>query len=141
MRERKRGGVSDGVCWYCPTCKTTKSIREGSFFSKSRLPLKKWMVVIYWLAKQCPVSDCKNEADIDKHSAIDMYQWLREVCTTRLLRDPPIVLRGPDVVIQMDESLFRHKPKGAGDIFMVVVIPFSIIEEGRPQMKCGCLGL
>ena len=43
MRERKRGNVSDGICWYCPDCKTTKSIREGSFFTK-RLPLKKWMM-------------------------------------------------------------------------------------------------
>ena len=111
MRERKRGDVSDGICWYCPDCKTTKSIREGSFFSKSRLPLKKWMIVIYWWARQYPISDCKDEAEIDKHNAIDMYQWLREVCTTRLLNDPPIVLGGPGIIVQIDESLFRHKPK------------------------------
>ena len=36
MRERKRASAgSDGVCWSCPQCKTTKSIRKGSF-SKSR---------------------------------------------------------------------------------------------------------
>ena len=40
-----------------------------------------------------------------------MYQWLREVCSTRLLQDPPIVLGGQGAVLQIDESLFRHKPK------------------------------
>ena len=28
------GDVSDGCVWRCPQCKTTKSIREGSFFYK-----------------------------------------------------------------------------------------------------------
>lgn len=87
MTERKRSDISDGVCWYCSACKTTKSIRESSFFAKSRLPLQKWMLVMYWWARQYPVSDCKDEAEIAKHTAIDMYQWLREVCSTRLLQD------------------------------------------------------
>ena len=111
MRERKRRDISDGICWFCPTCKRTKSIRESSIFSKSRLPLNKWMLIIYWWAKQYPVTDCIDEAEVDQRSAIDIYQWLREVCTTRLLRDPPIVLGGQGVIVQVDESLFRHKPK------------------------------
>ena len=111
MRERKRADISDGICWYCSRCKTTKSIREASFFAKSRLSLQKWMLVMYWWARQYPVTDCKDEAEVDEHTAIDIYQWLREVCTTRLLSDPPIVLGGPGIVIQIDESLFRHKPK------------------------------
>ena len=45
MRERpRRQAGSDGKCWYCPVCKTTKSIRHGSFFSRSKLSLQKWMV-------------------------------------------------------------------------------------------------
>ena len=41
---------------------------------------------------------------------IDIYQWLQKVCSTKLLSSP-IVLGGPGVVVQIDESLFRHKPK------------------------------
>ena len=108
MRERNRRDITDGICWYCPSCKTTKSIRDGSFFAKSRLLLQKWMIVIYWWARQYSVNNCKDEAEIDKHNAIDMYQWLREVCSARLLQDPPIVLGGQGAI---DESLFRHKPK------------------------------
>ena len=42
--------------------------------------------------------------------AIDIYQWLREVCTAKLLQTQ-IILGGPGMVVQFDESLFRHKPK------------------------------
>jgi len=51
-----------------------------------------------------------EEAEVDRHTAIDIYQWLREVCSTKLLSNP-IILGGPGVVVQIDESLFRHKPK------------------------------
>ena len=51
-----------------------------------------------------------EEADVDRRTAIDIYQWLREVCSTKLLSSP-IVLGGPGVVVQIDESLFQHKPK------------------------------
>ena len=37
------------------------------------------MVIMYWWARQYPVTDCKDEAEVDKKTAIDVYQWLREV--------------------------------------------------------------
>ena len=42
--------------------------------------------------------------------AIDVYQWLREVCISKLLQ-MTIKLGGTGKVVQIDESLFRHKPK------------------------------
>ena len=111
MIERKRAQAgSDGVCWSCPRCKTTKSIRHGSFFSKSKLSLQQWMIGLLWWAKEYPVTAFAEEAEISGHAAVDIYQWLREVCTNKLLQSP-IVLGGPGVVVQIDESQFRHKPK------------------------------
>ena len=34
-------GSMDGYTWRCPQCYTMKSIRDGSFFAKSKLPLYK----------------------------------------------------------------------------------------------------
>ena len=48
--------------------------------------------------------------EISRPSEVDAYQWLREVCNTNLLQ-APIKLGGPECVVQIDESLFRHKPK------------------------------
>ena len=109
QKARTQAG-SDGVCWYCPSCKTTKSIRDGSFFSKSKLTLQKWMLAILWWSREYPVTDMAMEVEITERSACDIYNWLREVCSTRMLR-MPIVLGGPGIIVQIDESLFEHKPK------------------------------
>ena len=56
------------------------------------------------------VTDAMEEAEVSKHVAIDVYQWLREICSTRLTSQN-IQLGGPGSIVQIDESLFRHKPK------------------------------
>ena len=48
--------------------------------------------------------------EVDEGSAIDVYRWLREVCSTKLLQTP-MVLGGPGVVVEINESHFHHKPK------------------------------
>ena len=110
MREGRHRDISDGVVWRCPQCKCTKSIREGSFFSKSRLPLQKWLLVLHYWSKEFPVKDAVDDAEIHKNTACDIYRWLREACSTKLLQTP-IVLGGRGIVVQIDESLFRHKVK------------------------------
>ena len=110
MTEKTRTDVSDGISWWCRMCKRRKTIREDSFFSNSRLTLQQWFLLMYWCARQYPVSDAANETGVDRGTACDAYRWLREVCSTRLLQTR-VVLGGPGVVVQIDESLFRHKPK------------------------------
>ena len=88
----------------------TKSLRTASLFSKSKLPLQKWLILIYWWIRQYPVGDAAEETKVSREMAINVYQWLREVCSTKLLAIP-IVLVGPQKVVQIDQSLFRHKPK------------------------------
>ena len=78
-----------------------------AFFSKLKLTLKKWLLLLHLWARDCPVTD---ETEVDKHTAINVYQWLREVCNTKLLQTPTI-LGGPGIILQIDKSLFRHKPK------------------------------
>ena len=63
----------------------------------------------YW-SKEFPVKDAADDAEIHKNTAYDIYRWLREVCSTKLLQTP-IVLGGRGIVVQIDESLFRHKVK------------------------------
>ena len=110
MHEAKRSDVRDGYRWRCRQCKTSKSIRDGSFFSKSRISLQKWLLLIYLWARDYPVRDVAHEAEVDKNTACDVMNWFREVCSTTLL-GTTIQLGGPGKVVQIDESLFRHKPK------------------------------
>ena len=55
-------------------------------------------------AREYPVSDAAKEADVDRGTAIDVYRWLREVCSTKLL-STPIVLGGTGDIVQIVSEL------------------------------------
>ena len=76
--------------------------------SSRRDILRLWVVLMYWWVRQYPVGDAAQEAQVQE---IQAYQYLRDICSWRLLKDAPLMLGGPGVVIQIDESLFRHMPK------------------------------
>ena len=76
MRLGKRGDVSDDCVWRCPQCKTTKSIREGIFFTKSRMPLKKWLLLLHCWVRQYPAKDAAEEAEVDPNTACDIYRYI-----------------------------------------------------------------
>lgn len=92
MEERPRRDISDGFSWWCRRCKTRTSIRHGSFFSLSKLTLKKWLLMIHYWAIEAPVTDAVTQSNIDIRTAVDIYQWLREICSTKLLQSPSIIL-------------------------------------------------
>ena len=88
------------------------SVREGSFFTKSKLSLTKWLILLYWWSREYPVTDAAEEAEVTETTAIQVYQYFRDICSWRLLtHDSPLKLGGQGIVVQIDESLFRHKPK------------------------------
>ena len=97
--------------WRCPdnSCKKSCSIRAGSFFEQSKLSLQQWVVIIHWWVREHPVTKAKEEA---KTSEVTAIQYLWDICSWRLMTlDSPLLIGGQGVVIQIDESLFRHKPK------------------------------
>ena len=73
-------------------------------FLKSRIfHLRNGCSSIFW-SRQLPVTDAELQLEITRGTAIDIYQWLREVCSTKLLATP-IVLGGPGTIVQIDESV------------------------------------
>ncbi len=53
-------------------------VRAGSFFEKSKIPLRTWILLIHLWAYQLPVST------VAQMVAINVFQWLWEVCSTKL---------------------------------------------------------
>ena len=69
MRERpRRQAGSDGKCWYCLLCKTTKFIRHEIFFSRSKLSLQKWMILLLWWSREYPVIEASKVTKVKKDS-------------------------------------------------------------------------
>ena len=87
-------------------------LRDGTFFEKSHFTLQQWLVLMYRWCREYPVTDAAEEAKVSEKSAVQAYQYFRDICSWRILNcDSPLMLGGPGVVVQIDESLFRHKPK------------------------------
>ena len=82
-------------------------------------------MLLYRWAREYPVSDASEEAEIHIGTGVDIYQWLRDVCSARLLSSP-IILGGPNTMVQIDESLFRHKPKVIISVLVLCSYAFSI---------------
>ena len=64
----------------------------------------------YWIA-QLSVTAAGRNSETSIVTAINVYQWLWEVCSQRLIHDGPAQLGGRGKVVEVDESCFKHKPK------------------------------
>ncbi|VDI57254.1 Hypothetical predicted protein [Mytilus galloprovincialis] len=89
---------------------TYRIIHTGSFFEKSKVTLNKWLYAIYLWSQERKVNTVVKQVDIGEKTVIQMYQYLLDVCSTKLL-NTPIELGGPGVVVQIDDCLFNHKSK------------------------------
>ena len=69
---------NDGICWKCSTCKSKRSIRHGSFFSKSNLDLRKLTLFSYTWSQDCLQRFCARESGrMDKRTSIDWANFHR----------------------------------------------------------------
>ena len=111
MLECTRSDVRDGVGWKCSSCKTRWSVREGSFFCKVPTDPSDLDNAAPFLGTSEPhVRYCRVCQGRSKHGS-GCVPMAQEVCSTRLINDGPVMLGGNGVVVQIDKSLFKHKPK------------------------------
>ena len=125
MVECTRSDVADGCGWKCSSC----------------LTLQTWITLLHFWSRQNPVYDTAECAKVSPNTAVDVYQWLREVCSTRLINDGPVVLGGVGVVVQIDESLFKHKPKvqSVKRVYVFMRVLFCNFISTVPPRKTGRL--
>ena len=85
-------------------------MRDSSFFTELKITLQKWLILLYWWVREYPVSDAAEEAEVTRATGIQAYLYFTDVCTAKLLQ-APILLGGHGIILQVDDSLYRHKPK------------------------------
>ena len=80
-----------------------RTIRAGSFFERSCITLDKWLYVTYLWSQGTKVNSVERQVQIGEKTVIQMFQYLRDVCSTKLL-STPVELGGSGVIVQIDES-------------------------------------
>lgn len=92
--------------YWCGSCRRNFSVRVGTVFHRSHIPLQKWVIGIYlWATSLKSVSSMKLHRDlgITQKSAYFMAQRLRGAWS-----DIPLDMEGP---VEADESYFGGKRK------------------------------
>ena len=98
------------------------------------------MILLHFWVHQYPVTDAMKEAEVDKRTAVDAYQWLREICSSSLLRRPQIVLGGPGVIIHSVPSQTEGKHTCDNKTLGTTVLSFTPEQPG-PSYSTRDLGV
>ena len=111
---KTRTASQDVYFWFCNTCKRSKSVRHASFFSASRLPLQKIILLIYFWANQYQQKVAKHELEIGGSNTVsDWYNFCRDVCETDLVGKSEKI-GGPGTIVEIDESVFSRRKYNRG---------------------------
>ena len=76
--------------WCCRkrACREYKSIRQGTWFERSRLPFRTIILFIYsWCDQSASVKYCKRELKINHNTYVEWTNCLRGVCASVLVNN------------------------------------------------------
>ncbi|KAL5488552.1 hypothetical protein EMCRGX_G017506 [Ephydatia muelleri] len=101
----KREGSCYGVTCRCPRkgCRKELALRGGTFFEGSHLSLLSILRIIHLWSTKTPVAKTISEFEVTDQSAVDWYNFIRDVCAQYFL-DHPKVIGGPGEEVEIDES-------------------------------------
>lgn len=104
--------------WRCAknTCRIDIQLRTNTWLEHSRLGYDKVLVFIYcWSHKLTTLEFCERELGMNHNTVIDWNNYLREVCAAKLLANP-IVIGGPGLTVEIDESVFAKRKYNVGRV-------------------------
>ena len=102
--ENDRERIAAPFVWRCGHCRTKRSILDGSFFTNTKIPMRKHITMIYYWASETPVHVVVHHLDLDEKTVIQWDHFLRDICSWKLLQIG-ITLGGAGVIVQVDESV------------------------------------
>ena len=105
----------DKYRWKCKGCNKRQSVRDGSFFSESRLSLQTLICYIYGWSRNMQQSEIQHEAGMNDapNTLADWANFCRDVCEVDLETNPSVIgginADGTPIVVEIDESKFFHR--------------------------------
>ena len=105
--------ISDHQVFQCTNCKHRYTIRHGSFWFKSRLPLNILLAILFFFAQGLNVTQCKKMLTkrVSVKSIIQWYNYFRDICTCYFSNN--IVRFNRNSVVHIDETAVGGKRKYA----------------------------
>jgi transposase-like protein len=107
--------AEDGYRWKCKGCNKRKSVRDGSFFSESRLSLQTLITYIYGWSQNMPQNMIQHEAAMRDapNTLADWANFCRDVCEVDLETNPSVIgginADGTPIIVEIDEPKFFNR--------------------------------
>jgi hypothetical protein len=105
----------DEFAWRCIICRSTRTIRDGTFFSNSKLTLRQVMdLMFYWSqgldSHVFPSRHCGIKGDA---TLVDWKNFMRDICVEYCLKNPAMI-GGVGHVVEIDESAWAKQKYNRG---------------------------
>lgn len=133
-REHSRFVADGRRYWQCAQCRTQLTVRSGTLFHASKLPLSKWFQAIYLVTQNknnISALSLKRHLGVAYSSAWRLKHKLLEAMCQRESRR---VLQG---VVLADDAVLggvqKRQPKGAASNKAAFVAAVEFDEQGHPQ--------
>lgn len=115
MKQVKRVGSPDGYAFRCYTIGCNKyqhhqSIRFGSILINFTISLKKFIHVVYLYSMETTQEFIEETVGLSNSTLYKLIKVLRNRIGDYFVRNP-IILGGPEVIVQIDESKFNFNVK------------------------------
>ena len=116
---------ADGFSWRCTHrgCRKRSrncSIRHGSWFSDSKMSLKKILKLTYYWAARATTSAAIRETSVHEgeqtssKTVVDWFTFCREVCLRAVEERCSKGIGGPGMTVEIDESKFGRRKYNRG---------------------------
>lgn len=106
---------ADSWVWRCPRrgCQKRMSVRRGTIFENSKLPISKALQLMYWWCQELSVAQAAHEVGVSQVTVIDWFLRFREICADQLIATTGPI-GGAGHVVEIDESKFGKRKYNRG---------------------------
>lgn len=107
------GSNTDGIIWRCPKCRKKRSIRHGSFFARSRLPLGQLVLLIYLWSCEVPYHSVIVMTGYSTATVTSWLGFVRGLVSSLLIQSTATeyMIGGPGTEVEIDETMISKKQK------------------------------
>ena len=130
----------DSIIWTCRNVTATEShrtktsIRHHSFFSGSKLSLKKQVYMIYEWAAKTGISVAAYQLDVSEKATIKMFARLLEMAGYASWTALPPMIGGQGAVVEIDECQVGRRKHHRGRVPQELWI-FGAVERGSNPLR------
>lgn len=89
----------------CPkkSCRTSRSVFNKTFFSKTKLPINTVLWITYMYLHKMPVSGIIATSGVQSEAVSNWTHYIRQLCADSV-REEEVIIGGPGIIIEIDET-------------------------------------